>query len=76
MTGDLLVQNAMMVLPDGIVEGDLRVANGVTLRLDEALALARVEQQWASRAGSVATQALGEARALWLGGLAAATRES
>lgn len=28
MTGDLLVQNAMMVLPDGIVEGDLRVANG------------------------------------------------
>ena len=28
MTGNLLVQNAMMVLPDGIVEGDLRVANG------------------------------------------------
>ena len=28
MTGDLLVQNAMMVLPDGIVEGDLRIANG------------------------------------------------
>ena len=28
MTGDLLVQNAMMVLPDGIVEGDLRVTNG------------------------------------------------
>ena len=28
MTGDLLVQNAMMVLPDGLVEGDLRVANG------------------------------------------------
>ena len=28
MTGNLLVQNAMMVLPDGIVEGDLRIANG------------------------------------------------
>ena len=28
MTGDLLVQNAIMVLPDGHVEGDLRVANG------------------------------------------------
>ena len=28
MTGNLLVQNVMMVLPDGIVEGDLRVANG------------------------------------------------
>ena len=28
MTGNLLVQNAMMVLPDGIVEGDLRVTNG------------------------------------------------
>ena len=28
MTGDLLVQNAMMVLPDRIVEGDLRVVNG------------------------------------------------
>ena len=28
MTGNLLVQNAMMGLPDGIVEGDLRVANG------------------------------------------------
>ena len=28
MTGDLLVQNAMMVLPTGIVEGDLRVASG------------------------------------------------
>ena len=28
MTGNLLVRNAMMVLPDGIVEGDLRVANG------------------------------------------------
>tara|TARA_Y100000589_G_scaffold189793_1_gene179732 strand:- start:940 stop:2292 length:1353 start_codon:yes stop_codon:yes gene_type:complete len=28
MTGNLLVQNAMMVLPDRVVEGDLRVANG------------------------------------------------
>ena len=28
MTGDLLVQNAIMVLPDGHVEGDLRVTNG------------------------------------------------
>ena len=28
MTGDLLVQNAMMVLPNRIVEGDLRVSNG------------------------------------------------
>ena len=28
MTGNLLVRNAMMVLPDGIVEGDLRIANG------------------------------------------------
>ena len=28
MSGDLLVQNAMMVLPGGIVEGDLRVAAG------------------------------------------------
>ena len=28
MAGDLLVQNAMMVLPDGIVEGDLRVVGG------------------------------------------------
>ncbi len=28
MTGDLLVQNAMMVLPSRIVEGDLRVSNG------------------------------------------------
>ena len=28
MKGDLLVQNAMMVLPIGIKEGDLRVANG------------------------------------------------
>jgi len=28
MKGDLLVQNAMMVLPTGIKEGDLRVANG------------------------------------------------
>ena len=28
MTGNLLVQNAMMALPNGIVEGDLRVVNG------------------------------------------------
>ncbi|MFL2976631.1 MAG: dihydroorotase [Candidatus Thalassarchaeaceae archaeon] len=28
MTGDLLVQNAMMVLPNRIVEGDLRVSDG------------------------------------------------
>ena len=28
MTGDLLVQNAMMVLPNRIVEGDLRVSGG------------------------------------------------
>ena len=28
MAGDLLVQNAMMVLPDGIIEGDLRVVGG------------------------------------------------
>ena len=29
MTGDLLVQNAMMVLPNRIVEGDLRVSKGL-----------------------------------------------
>ncbi|MEC7704394.1 MAG: dihydroorotase [Candidatus Thermoplasmatota archaeon] len=29
MSGNLLVQNAMMVLPDGIVEGDLRVVEGL-----------------------------------------------
>ena len=29
MTGDLLVQNAMMVLPNRIVEGDLRVSGGL-----------------------------------------------
>ena len=29
MTGDLLVQNAMLGLPNGIVEGDLRIVNGV-----------------------------------------------
>ena len=28
MKGDLLVQNAMMVLPTGVKEGDLRIANG------------------------------------------------
>jgi len=28
MAGDLLIQNATMVLPDGIVEGDLRVVSG------------------------------------------------
>ena len=28
MTGGLLIQNATMVLPDRIVEGDLRVASG------------------------------------------------
>ena len=28
MTGDLIVQNAMMVLPNRIVEGDLRVSGG------------------------------------------------
>ena len=29
MKGGLLVQNAMMVLPNGIKEGDLRVENGL-----------------------------------------------
>ena len=29
MGGDLLIQNAIMVLPDGIVEGDLRVTAGI-----------------------------------------------
>jgi len=29
MVGDLLVQNAMLVLPNRIVEGDLRVSNGL-----------------------------------------------
>ena len=29
MTGNLLVQNAMMALPNGIVEGDLRIVNGI-----------------------------------------------
>ena len=29
MTGNLLVQNAMMVLPNRIVEGDLRIVNGI-----------------------------------------------
>ena len=29
MNGRLLVQNAMMVLPNRIVEGDLRVSNGL-----------------------------------------------
>ena len=29
MHGDLLIQNASLVLPDIIVEGDLRVSGGV-----------------------------------------------
>ena len=29
MAGDLLIQNATMVLPDRVVEGDLRVSSGM-----------------------------------------------
>ena len=29
MSGGLLIQNSMMVLPNGIVQGDLRVVNGI-----------------------------------------------
>ena len=29
MSGGLLIQNSMMVLPNGIVQGDLRVVDGI-----------------------------------------------
>ena len=29
MSGSLLIQNAMMALPHGIVQGDLRVVDGI-----------------------------------------------
>ncbi|MEE2812161.1 MAG: amidohydrolase family protein, partial [Candidatus Thermoplasmatota archaeon] len=29
MAGDILIQNAMMALPNSMVEGDLRIVNGI-----------------------------------------------